>query len=349
MAVTFSDEVMRAMGFREFAVGESVAAAFSSVTVYEARGIALATGTTHVTAGTVANVAYRLAASPSVNEGCLALLNDTFTDNEEEWRVEKKCQGPFVLVQVGPTAEHTCSNGRLKTEADGSTTTFDCFPAVRAELAQLETQALPAILSALTCALNEDDKYVVLRKVVRASAGRTSTGLLVRDIRIELQAEAHTAYNLPLAGLMQKLEAAKSIAPNLNPKASRFFALGLGEDDQLKKFLYFFLAIEVETHAAFGRIDHEAGIKKLTSTTTSQRESTVHLLRTQADQLRNLYDRFVWCAACTWTNLPEADVVQFKKLKQARDNIAHGSTSEPPTGFARSAELLARKILWPAS
>ena len=29
MAVTFSDEVMRAMGFREFAVGESVAAAFS--------------------------------------------------------------------------------------------------------------------------------------------------------------------------------------------------------------------------------------------------------------------------------------------------------------------------------
>lgn len=70
-------------------MGESVAAAFSSVTVYEARGIALATGTTHVTAGTVANVAYRLAASPSVNEGCLALLNDTFTDNEEEWRVEK--------------------------------------------------------------------------------------------------------------------------------------------------------------------------------------------------------------------------------------------------------------------
>ncbi|MDX1725345.1 MAG: hypothetical protein R3355_19830 [Pseudomonas sp.] len=349
MAVTFSDEVMRVMGFREFAVGESVAAAFSSVTVYEARGIALATGTTHVTAGTVASVAYRLAASPGVNEGCLALLNDTFAENEEEWRAETKCQGPFVLVQVGPTAEHTCSNGLLKAEADGSTTTFDCFPAVRAELAQLEARALPAILSALTCTLNEGGKFVALRKVARATAGRTSTGLVVRDIRIELRAEAYTSYNLPLAGLMQKLEAVTSLAPTLNPKASRFFALGLGEDDQLKKFLYFFLALEVETHAAFGRIDHEAGIKKLTSTTTSQRESTVRLLRTQADQLRNLYDRFVWCAACTWTNLPEADVVQFKELKKARDDIAHGSTSEPPAGFARSAELLARKILWPAS
>lgn len=349
MAVTFSDELMRAMGFREFAVGESVTATFSSVTVYEARGIALATGTTHVTAGTVAKIAYRLAASPSVNEGCLALFNDTFIENEEEWKTKTKCQGPFVLVQVGPTAEHTCGNGRLKAEADGSTTTFDCFPAVRAELAQLEARALPAILSALTCTLNEDGKYVALRKVERAAAGRTSTGLVVHDIRMEFRAEGYTSYNLPLAGLMQKLEVVTSLAPTLNPKASRFFALGLGEDDQLKKFLYFFLALEVETHAAFGRIDHEAGVKKLISTTTSQRESTVRLLQTKADQLRNLYDRFVWCAACTWTNLSEADVVQFKNLKQARDEIAHGSASEPPAGFARSAELLARKILWPAS
>ena len=349
MSVTFSDEIMRAMGFREFAVGESVAAAFSSVTVYETRGIVLETGTTHVTAGTVAGVAYRLAASPGVNEGCLALLNDTFTDNEEEWRVKTKCQGPFVLVQIGPTAEHACSNGRLKTEVDGSTTTFDCFPVVRAELAQLEARALPAILSALTCTLNEDGKYVALRKVARATVGHTSTGLLVRDIRIEIQADAHTAHNLPLAGLIQKLDAVKSIAPNLNQKASRFFALGLGEDDQLKKFLYFFLALEVETHAAFGRIDHEAVIKNLISSTALHRESTVRLMRTQADQLRNLYDRFVWCAACAWTSLSEAEVVQFKELKQARDNIAHGSISEPPAGFARSAELLARKILWPAS
>ena len=347
MAVTFSDEVMRAMGFREFAAGESVTAKFSSVTVYEARGISLAVESTHVAEGTVANVAYRLAASPSVNEGCIALLNDTFTDNEDEWKTETKCQGPFLLVQIGPSAEHTCGSGRLKTEADGGITTYDCFPTMRAEFAQLEARALPAILSALTCALNEDRRYVALRKVARAAAGRTTTGAVVHDIRMELRAEMYTAYNLPLEGLAQKLEAATDLAPTLNPKAARFFALGLGEDDQLKKFLYFFQALEVETHAAFGRIDHEASLRTLLSTNISQRESTSRLLQMQADQLRNLYDRFVWCAACTWKNLPEADVVQFKALKRARDDIAHGSTSEPPAGFARSAELLARKILWP--
>ena len=313
--------------------------------MYEARGITLAAESTHVAEGTVANVAYRLAASPSVNEGCIALLKDTFTDNEDEWKTETKCQGPFLLVQIGPSAEHTCGSGRLKTEADGGITTYDCFPTVRAEFAQLEARALPAILSALTCALNEDLRYVALRKVARAAAGRTNTGAVVHDIRMELRAEMYTAYNLPLEGLVQKLEAATDLAPTLNPKAARFFALGLGEDDQLKKFLYFFLALEVETHAAFGRIDHEASLRTLLSTNIPQRESTSRLLQMQADQLRNLYDRFVWCAACTWKNLPEADVVQFKALKRARDDIAHGSTSEPPAGFAQSAELLARKIL----
>ncbi len=36
-------------------------------------------------------------------------------------------------------------------------------------------------------------------------------------------------------------------APTLNPKAARFFKLALFEEDNLKRFLYFFLAIEVKT------------------------------------------------------------------------------------------------------
>lgn len=345
MAVRFSEALMRAMGFRELVAGESVIAKFCSVTVYEARGINLLAGTTHVSAGAVANVAYRLAACHNVNEGCLALLNDTFVENEGEWRSEIKCNGPFVLIQIGPTAEHACTSGQLKTEADGSTTTFDCFSVARTELAQLEARALPAIVSALTCKFNEEGRCVAFRKVASAASGRTSAGSVVHDIRIQVRAEMHASHDLPLAELAEKLDAATNLAPKLNQKVARFFALGLGEEDQLKKFLYFFLALEVETHATFGRIDHEASLKKLLSSTTPQRASMTLLLRTQVDQLRNLYDRFAWCAACTWANLSESDVAQFKTLKQARDDIAHGSTSEPPAGFAKLAEQLARKIL----
>ncbi len=127
---------------------------------------------------------------------------------------------------------------------------------------------------------------------------------------------------------------------------SRLFSLGLGEEDEFKKFLYFFLALEIETHAVFGRIDHPTALNELFRGAARTRESTLLLLQRQADQLRNLYDRFVWCAASVWKNLRDEDVAQFKSLKQARDDIAHGTISEPPQGFARQAEQLAHKVLW---
>jgi hypothetical protein len=114
----------------------------------------------------------------------------------------------------------------------------------------------------------------------------------------------------------------------------------------LKKFLYFFLSLEIETHAVFGKINHEAKTQSILSRDVRIPSATRSLLKTQVESLTNLFDRFAWCAACVWTDLSDDDVDQFKRLKGARDAIAHGRESEPPNGFARSAERLAHRILW---
>lgn len=345
MTLKFSTAAMQAMGFREFAEDEALVASFSSVTVYEARGIDLLAGSKEILGSSVANTAYRLAFSASINEGCFALLEDTFAEDEDEWKKEKKCQGPFVLLLVGPTSEHGCKGGHVMVEGDGSFTTYDCFPEARKDLALLESKVLAPVVSALTCILGDQGQYVALRKIERVCFGRSASGAVVHDIRMELQAELHTAYKLPQLALAEKLQAVTLLASAINQKASRFFALGLAEEDQLKRFLYFFLALEIETHAVFGRIDHAAGLKKMLNETSAYSQSTTQLLRTQVHHLKNLYDRFVWCAACVWIKLDESDIAQFKALKLARDDIAHGSASEPPHGFARHAELLAHKVL----
>ena len=72
---------------------------------------------------------------------------------------------------------------------------------------------------------------------------------------------------------------------------------------------------------------------------------TRSLLGTQLSGLKSLHDRFVWCSACSWTHLTTDDVALFKQLKQARDAIAHGNVSDPPAGYAKSAEQLAIRIL----
>lgn len=345
MALAFSDEVMHAMGFRQFVAGETVVATFCSVIVYEARGIKILAGSTQVAAGVVANISYKLAVSVSVNDACRALINDEFADSEDDWKKETKSNGPFVLVLFGPTEEHTSAGSYLKDEVDGSITTYDSFPDVRVALAKIEANALPALLSALTCTFSEESRCVVFRKISRALAGNTSEGVIVHDLFFVGEGEILVSYNLSVDTVAAKLEATTRLAPVLSAKTARFFALGLGEDDQLKKFLYFFLALEVETHTVFGRINHADNLKALLSSPATQRGSIFRVLQEQTSQLRNLYDRFVWCAACRWTQLTDDDVMQFKALKKARDDIVHGGASEPPPGFAKLAEMLAWKIL----
>lgn len=346
MTVKLSAELLRSMGFRPFEKGESITASFSGIYVYQARGITLQADTTEVTSGTIAGVNYRIAVGAGLNDTCMALVNDVYTESEDDWRNGKGCSGAaFVLIHLGPTPPYTVTTGHLTTERDGSTTTFDSFPNLRENVAALEAAALPQLVTALSWLLGNPDRQIEIRKIDHAIIGRTETGRTVRDIRVQFAGNASISHGFPATQLVAGLQAAATLAPQVNAKAARFFALGLDEDDELKKFLFFFLALEIHTHAVFRRIDHAAALQKLLGPASRPRPSAVALLQRQADQFRNLFDRFVWCAECEWSTIDDADVEQFKKLKDARDKIAHGSESEPPAGYAKLAQQLAKKVL----
>jgi len=346
MAIQFSTEAMRAMGFEPLTEGHSIVAKFSSVTVFEVRGITLDHQTTKIVRGNAAGVDYGIAVSAGLNKACEAIVADKYADAEDEWKQEHECVGPFALVTIGPTLDFTCSTGWSKEEQDGSLTTFDSFPGLRDDLKSRESRALPRILSALACVFNDEGRHASFRRLDRASAGKTATGQIVRDLRIEFKGEGYVSQNLSAESLEEKLLKSVALATSINPKVSRLFSLGLNEKDEFKKFMYFFLTLEVETHAVFGRIDHAQSLATLLGGAPTSRPSTADLLKRQADQFRNLFDRFVWCATFVWSGLREEDVEQFKALKKARDDIAHGTISEPPGGYARLAEQLAHKILW---
>ena len=334
------------MGFKEVVAEGAIQARFTSVTVFEARGITVADGLAPTTRGKAAGLEYRVALSANVNAACQALAADDFTESEEEWCKEVKSNGPFALVAVGPTALVSCTAGRSMRAPDGTIVTYDCFPHVREELKSMEKRVLPPVVSALTCAFNAPDRYVHFRRLARASVGITPELTTVQDMRVEFHAEGYVSRTLDAESLSGALQAVSERASHLNQRAAGFFALGVGEGDQLKKFLYFFLSLEIETHAVFGRIKHRAFLESAVAERQSARTAAVALLERQVTGLGNLLDRFAWCAACSWPHLSDEDVETFKRLKDARDAIAHGRASEPPQGYARSAELLAHKVLW---
>jgi hypothetical protein len=348
MTTTISTFALEEMGYRELIHKGSLNASFVSVTAYEARGITLPAGFAGANQARVAGADYRMALSMSVNAACQSIIGDDFTESEAEWCKEFKSTGPFVLIAVGPTDFIACEAGRMMRLPDGSITTYDSFPGMRQTLKSLEDRVLPTVVATLTLALNEPDRYVKLRKLSRASAGRTPDGTTIHDLRIDVHAELSVSRPIDEMRAIQILGISAERAPRLHQRAAKYFALGTAEDDQLKKFLYFFLSLEVETHAVFGRIDHPVKVRGqvLRDGASAPRPSTADLITRDIRRWSNLFDRFVWCATCVWTNLVDDDISLFKDLKHARDAIAHGEESEPPAGFARKAELLAHKVLW---
>lgn len=346
MSTTFSTYAMEAMGFHEMIQQGAIVASFMSVTVYEARGISLPEGFADALEASIAGANYRIALARDVNVGCQALVGEDFSDAESDWCKKVNSNGPFVLIAVGPTDFFECNAGRLMRQTDGSFITYDSFPHLRETLKNLEHRVLPPVIAAVTCALNESDLNVVLRKLERASMGKCTDGTQIQDLRFDVKAHGYVSRSIDKEIISNRLIDVTKRAPTLNQRAARFLALGVTENDHLKRFLYFFLAIEVETHAVFSRIDHKMHTTQLLSGENTPSAATLRLLSSQVAASNTLFDRFVWCSACIWKDLLDADINLFKELKSARDAIAHGRSSEPPSGYDRKAEIIARKILW---
>ena len=333
------------MGFRPIADEESITASFHCVLVYEVRGITVATQPPSCLDGKLGEICYRLALGENLNETSRALTTDIYADDEEAWKTEKQARGPFLLVQIGPSPTYTVTSGHVQDEADGTLTTFETFKRLRSDLDLLEEKVAPPLLTSLVCNSLDPDHHIQTRKLDRASFGVTTEGRRVRDIRFSMSGSGYISRGLSQDGATRLLANVADIAPSINHKAAKFYALGMHESDELKQFLYYFLAIEISVHAAFKQVDHHAAVSQLMSATQSTARSAIELIQRQTSSLNRLSDRFAWCACINWAEIGEDEIELFKKLKLVRDQIAHGTKFAPPSGYARMAQELAKKIL----
>jgi hypothetical protein len=296
----------------------------------------------------VSGAGYTGALGKRVNALALALSShDRFTDDEEAWAKEQKCTPPYVLVQFGPSKQHSCTGGHIKDEGP-SLTTYDCFSSARDELRANETKVLPSLISALTCRFGSAvDTPVRFRPIDKEFFGLTTGNRVLHDIRFESKISAYASRRLTADQVRIAVQDSTVLAGRINPKVSRFFHLGLEEDDLLKRFLYFFLSIEIETHAAFSAIDHSMHLAGMLRTQPRVGSATTRFFEAQRERWTTLKDRFVWCALCVWTHLADSDVDEFIRLKKTRDEIAHGRIAAPPAESVAAAERLAATLLRP--
>ena len=342
--VQVSDHVIKAMGFQTNEEGVELSASFFCLHLFEFHGINLPDGGFAHIEGQIAGVKYAAAIGINVNELSSELMNDVYVDDEPTWRDEKKCSPPYLMVRFGPTSTHSATPRHMMM-LDGDHHTYNTFTPAEAEIQNFEAKTLPSVLLATVVALSAHDRpHIRIRNIDRAVCGKTTDGHSLHDIRFSLSGTLSVYTAITSDVLVESLEAAKVIANSVDSRVAVFFRLALEEVDQLKRFLYFFLSIEVQTHRTFKKIKHHDHLASLTLPADRIQLTSVSFFGDSVKSWTSLKDRFIWCAHCVWIDLVQSDVTEFARLKRIRDGIAHGDITAPSGSDVLAVEKLAIKL-----
>jgi len=331
------------MGYHRLSDSEKFRARFHYLLVYEARGFFIDGNALAVHTGAIEQRTFRCAAGNSVNAICRSLVDDDFIEDEGEWSKEHRCTSPYLVVHLGPTSEHAVEGSHIK--FDGQVIhTYDGFPSARAELREWEAVVAPPLLAGLASSFSLHDHSVKFVPMDRAFFGVTNDGRTTIDMRVEASGTGYAATHIAQEEANERAVSAIQIASGMRRKVAQFIHLALEEDDLLKRFLYFFLAVEIETHATFATINHAEHLARLVSGLEHAAPTAQVFLDSQRQKWTSLADRFVWCVLCRWHHVSDADVEEFKRLKTIRDQISHGALTVPSTSSVMAMEKLATKL-----
>ncbi|WP_422031378.1 hypothetical protein [Roseovarius sp.] len=339
-----SKSALESLGYKPLAPSESVKGTFTRIDVLVIQGITLNAAYLPPFEEEINGISFRIGIGDSLNEVCKQLVGEEFVDDEEHWKKETKSTPPFMLLLFGPTSEYVGSATHYK-EHEGQIETYDSFSEARNELSKQSDAVVPSLLTSLSVTFSSSYERLV-RFLPRECVvvGKSLDGKTIRDWRIDFKGTAFASMAVDKGQVTEKAIQSITKAKTLDKKIAKFYYLGSIEKDPLKRFLYFFLSLEVLVHSSFKEIDHRAAVSSLLSNHPHAKDSGQKLLETHRDSWQNLRHRFVWCIMHKWTHLTDADVQQFGRLKAVRDKISHGSLTEPDAATVREIEALMLRI-----
>ena len=338
-----SDYVLEKMGFIPVSPSRRLIATFHSTHVYQIAGFTFDELSLEPMRDNLDGISYAIAAGCSVNAICRKLGYGDFVESEENWMDEHACTPPYLVVHLAQSSPHEALVDRIRNEHD-SVQTYRCFDTAKAQLRETADRVLPPLLSAMACSFSKYPTPVRFLPKDIASFGVLDDGTVLQDICISNSATLSVSSKSTTAEIENGLKSGLIIATSFNPKVAKLFYLALYDDDPLKKFLYFFMSIEIKTHATFNKIDHEEHISTLISPPSRLAENTYALFNSPRSTCKSLRDRFIWCTVCIWPQLNDDDVNDFLQIKRTRDEIAHGAISTPTSTIVSKAEQLAIKL-----
>jgi hypothetical protein len=217
------------------------------------------------------------------------------------------------------------------------------FECAHREVKTKEEKLTSKALSAISCCISPtQDLYIDHLRTYHF--GKTESG----EVLVQCP-QAYAIYESDIGmgseQLQRALDKAISHTASISSRSGYLLGLGITERDVVKRFLFFFLAIETEIDRVFKSMPPSAFAKAFRSALDAPASDLVHEV-VKGRNNNDLRIKFLWCMMTVLPHLSCEDLSAFKELKKIRDGIAHGSfQSLPEQGDAEKAYRLATRIL----
>ncbi len=340
-----SQYALEKIGFEMLPKGQSIKATLFGLHIYKISGINLDEGQNSVFSWKIDDVSFKFSFGSDLNAMCRLLYEDDLVNDLTKWEKEKGCQPPYLAILFGPTTSYSVSDCYIQRK-EGILTTCESFDKGKSDLKVISSSILPRLLTALTCEFSTLPHGVHFDFVDYVIFGETDEGERLNDLRFTtISASVTVSASLDDATLHERVGTAATLVERLQSEAAKFFELGLGEKDDLKAFIYFFLSIEISTHQRFQSNDHTALFQKLDRAEGKIQNASQVLFKLRNNKIGALKDRFDWCAICIWNEITDDDLKEFKALTKIRNEIAHGDITSANREQVNRVRNLAQRIL----
>ena len=340
-----SHDTFEAIGIEPIPDGETVKAQFKSLSVYEIQGIysdKLSPLEPHKLVHVEKDFSFSV--GENINIVCQTLTGIDFIKDSGKWRKDKKATPPFLVVMIQLNEIAICKSGYWKLE-DEKIITYNCFPKARDTLNQLTKKIAAQLTTSLTVVLSSDENPVIFLPLDRIFFAETNHGKILNDTCLMDIGKVIPCKSLSVDSFNIEIQKALELYNDFHPKIGCFFELAIKSDDPLKRFIYFFLAIEVHTHQTFKRLNYDSSVPFMNAMPQRMKSSVVDFFVDNQKQSKTLLQRFIRCSILKWDNINDQDIQRFRTIKRLRDEIYHGEKTPESTLPIGEAQKLVLKLL----
>lgn len=344
MPLMLSKDAIRSMGFAEIDPACPITASFFYFSVAQVVGLTVdSSDLVHHVVPCEFGLPTIMHLGNSLDK--IAAASEFFVHDEEAWQKEHKAEPPYLVIVIGPTEPYTARDGWWKEDGEFRLVTYGTFDTAKEALRTRAEKVVTRLHTTLTIHYSQQPHPIKLRSITSKITGRMADGKAIQDVRMQSLGYGSISSRISVAELSTLTYEAIQRLPFINFRIAEFVYNGEVEEDNVKRFLYYFVAIEIGTHRAFKGTDKSSTSILSSDIPAHIKHQGSQLLQKQYADLKALADRFVWCAIVAWSNVTDADVLEMMRLKKIRDDIAHGNVITVRSEDAEAARSLALLIL----